>query len=268
MLPPRANSPVDEMGNLLHALLQASRYELKLDPSSLARAKAEADNFSADQVKTKEVEAKFIQLSNDIRDQSGNMEYALTELRTLLPSYLGHQMRRPIVHSFEVGTGSGKTASEIGIAGRTFSHATGIRGGLRAYESMIRDYRGHPNVYGASIAEIGPGFYAAFGEQGIMRKSDFNFRFTYDSNARAETDFGADGMRLLNRNAARFRTTLVEMAPAEYFSKLLEKGEALPVIEGATLAQYRRTLQSESMYWTQAEESRVLNIIDQALPYK
>ena len=151
-------------------------------------------------------------------------------------SRLSELLDKKPLPSFEVGTGSGKTARDVARErGRRTLEAAHDSRELSAMESIMGGHFSRPNAFVSrpgsvkETASQGEGFYARLGEVGAWANG-YTTRFEILPEARLGTDFvidHGDDIRLLNAAAARVIPDPAAFSdPVQYFRRLKEVSRA------------------------------------------
>ena len=137
------------------------------------------------------------------------------------PGTLGWWMNREPLSRFEVGSGNGQTAAELGLT--DVAHETrsveDFWNMVRNPEGKINAFISRPGIKGEG-AYFGPGFYICAGNRGAY-KNGIAVQLKLDPKARLGTDFviddGPENMRILNGNAVTWDPAKQTLTASQYF---------------------------------------------------
>jgi hypothetical protein len=220
-------------------LTKAFQYELKIRPEDLEQIKKVIHDFDPKRDTQNSYVANWIEKNGKKLIQNAvNIEYAWDTLEKLglrqkliairgnvsAQESLAWWLNKEPLRTLPVGSGSGKTAKELGLD--VVAHETN---NFLAYESITRAHTGDPNVLisrnGApgEAAVSGDGFYTKVGQEGA-RGTGLTIRFHLDPNARQGTDFDyhphSNFVILKNKAALKVIPESLNIGPVEYFEKL------------------------------------------------
>ena len=202
-----------EILSVLRLLVKAFQYELDFSDKDLEEMKAVIAEFDATSITNPNALRRIQDTAKKLVQHAVNIEYAMDTLDSLglrqklmsmgdkeeEDSFAWWLNKEPL-RSKEVGTGQGRTASELGID--VVAHETYT---FTAHESITRAHSGEPNVLISrknavgEEAVYGDGFYTRLGTEGA-RGTRIPIRFKVDPNAREGTDFEVFGDYIVFKN--------------------------------------------------------------------
>ncbi len=259
-------------------LTKAFQYELQLRPEDLAQIQQVIKEFDPHADARNPYVANWIEKNGKKLIQNAvNIEYAWNTLEGLglrkkleaiksnpgeLDS-LAWWMNKEPLRTKPVGSGSGKTARELGLD--IVAHETG---NFLAYESITRAHTGDTNVLISRASAVGEsaahgdGFYTKVGREGA-RGTGLTIRFHLDPNARENLDFDRSGDFIIVKNKAALQVIpeSLNMSLVEYFEMLARNSDKIDASDQGIFEKLKRRIVAKSQANGGEQMKEVLKIV-------
>ncbi len=270
--------------SVIRYLTKAFQYELSLRPEDIAQIKKIIQEFDPKQSPQNAYVTHWIEKNAQKLIQNAvNIEYAwdtLEEmgLRKKLEALRGNTqelnslawwMNKAPLRTYAMGTGSGKTAKELGLD--ILAHETTS---FLAYESITRAHTGDPNVLisrqgtAGETASFGDGFYARTGRKGA-RGTGLTIRFHLNPNAREGTDFvrapDHDYIVVKNKSALKVIPESLNIGPIEYFQMLARGNTGLGEEDRGIAEKLKRRIESKLTALSEAQKVELVKIVNERI---
>jgi hypothetical protein len=271
-----------EIFSVIRALTKAFQYELNFSKEDWLEMQQIINSFDPSSITDPQALRRLKEMSIKLFKHAVNVEYAWDTLekmglRKKLMRFDNSQeaktlawwMNKEPLRTYQLGTGEGKTAKELGLD--IVAHDTKD---FTAYESITRSHAGEPNVFisrqGAvgEAALHGAGFYVRTGREGAQG-TGLTVRFHLEPQAREGTDFiynkAFSYLVIRNKAALKIIRESIRFSPVEYF-QWLSSSRNMEYSEKALFEIMRRRLLRDFAHVSLAEENQILALVRQVMP--
>ena len=271
-----------EIFSVIRYLTKAFQYELGLRDEDRANLLGVIAGFDRGRdLAAPTAKARFEALAKRLVLHAANVEYAIDTLDELglrkkivdasdpkTIDSAGWWLSREPLRTKPVGQGEGRTIARLGwlrgfpAAGLIVAHETNV---FTAYESIVRDTTGRPNVLisrsgvNGESAAFGDGFYTRIGREGA-RGTGLTIRFSVDPRAREGSDFtitSGDYIVWHNRAAIRVVPESLDLTLLE-FLEMLASGKAFDTSERGVIEKLKRRIATKPV--TAAEADAIVEL--------
>jgi len=271
-----------EIFSVIRALTKAFQYDLTFSEHDWHEMQSIITQFNPSSISNPNAIRRLKDMAMKLYKHAVNLEYAWNTLekiglRQKLMAYdnlyevksLAWWMNKEPLRTYQLGTGEGKTAKELGLD--IVAHEASD---FLAYESITRAHTGDPNVFisrkktEGESALYGNGFYVRTGREGA-KGTGITIRFHLDPEAREGTDFtytkGLGYLVIRNKAALKVIQESLHFTPLEYFQWLASDRQT-ERSEKAIYEKMRRRLNRDFNSISPAEEKQILEIVQSVLP--